>query len=250
MVFFLTTLIFTLIGAAFWGGFQFTAVQFHSAAAPDYTLKAQQEYALLATEIGELKAQVARINVLGDKLIEVAKLDPKQFPLSEHGAEIAPFLVQQTHKLNTIHQVLTKNLSESERTLTGKSQAVAGGWISSYYGKRKDPITGKKAMHKGVDIVAKEGEAVKALAAGIISFAGKKGSYGHFIEINHGNGLTTRYGHNKKLLVKSGQLVQKGEIIANLGATGKATGAHLHLEVRKDGQAVDPGLYFTDLARK
>jgi len=115
------------------------------------------------------------------------------------------------------------------------------GRISSYFGGRKDPITGDEKFHHGLDIAAKEGTLVYPAAPGKVIFSGKKDGYGNVVEILHANGVITRYGHNAKNLVKDGDTVDTREPIAYVGSTGRATGPHLHFEVILDGRAVDPG---------
>lgn len=228
----------------------------------------EQQLTVISQHLGQMQANITRINTLSEHLIHVAKLDANEFKSLDlrlnkeatvAGNELhylptikalGPKIEQQFAKMNAIQVALQTKMSEQELALQGLAKPVDGGRVSSYFGLRNDPFTGLRKMHKGVDIVSKEGKQVKALAAGMVSFADRKGAYGRLVEIYHGNGLTTRYGHNKQLLVRSGQLVKKGETIALLGHTGRATGAHLHLEVRKDGKAVDPGLYFRDLARR
>lgn len=127
---------------------------------------------------------------------------------------------------------------------------VEGGLISSLFGFRVDPFSGKKRMHAGIDVSAKEGTDIRAVDEGEVVFAGFKGLYGKLLEIRHPNGLVTRYGHTKELLVQVGEWVRKGQTVAKIGKTGKATGAHLHLEVRENGLPVDPFLIFPELKKR
>ncbi len=127
---------------------------------------------------------------------------------------------------------------------------VEGGFISSLFGFRVDPFSGKKRMHSGIDVSAKEGTDIKAIEGGEVVFAGSKGLYGKLLEIRHPNGLVTRYGHTKELLVQVGEWVRKGQTVALLGKTGKATGPHVHFEVRQDGLPVDPFLIFPELKKR
>jgi len=117
---------------------------------------------------------------------------------------------------------------------------IKDGWISSRYGYRTDPFTGKKTMHKGMDFAGKEGSDVLAVADGIVSWTGKRHGYGQMIDIDHGNGYITRYAHNKKLMVSVGMRVKKGETIALVGSTGRSTGPHVHFEVHRDGKIINP----------
>lgn len=126
---------------------------------------------------------------------------------------------------------------------------VDNSYISSDFGSRKDPFSGKHAWHSGIDLCAKEGSTVKAIEGGRVIFSGIRGRYGKLLEIEHANGLITRYGHNKELFVKPGQTVKKGQKIASIGKTGRASGPHLHFEVRKNGKAVDPVEFFPELKK-
>src|SRR5690606_13999802 len=109
---------------------------------------------------------------------------------------------------------------------------VEGGFISSLFGFRVDPFSGKKRMHSGIDVSAKEGTDIQAIEGGEVVFPGSKGLYGKLLEIRHPTGLVTRYGHTKELLVQVGEWVRKGQTVALLGKIGKATGPHVHFEVR------------------
>jgi murein DD-endopeptidase MepM/ murein hydrolase activator NlpD len=112
--------------------------------------------------------------------------------------------------------------------------------ITSLFGNRMDPFFGKLAMHAGIDFRQKTGSEVKATGAGVVIHAGTAGGYGMMVEIDHGNGITTRYGHLFKILVKEGDVVDAGDLIALSGSTGRSTGPHLHYEVRRNGSAIDP----------
>lgn len=127
---------------------------------------------------------------------------------------------------------------QKQSQLSGRP--IASGWLSSYYGMRADPFTGEPAMHEGLDFAGKEGSDVVATAAGIVTWAGDRYGYGQLIEIEHGDGLVTRYGHNQALSVSVGDVVTQGQVIAQMGNTGRSTGAHVHYEVIRNGRQVDP----------
>lgn len=228
----------------------------------------EQQLHTLARHIGRIEANLMRINALGERLVESAQLDPEEFNFRQEvglggsfPAEMTPedlifalkgldaLLDKRYIQLTALHQALHVHFGQRDRTFSKGRLAVVNGWISSFFGMRYDPFTGRKAWHAGVDIAGKEGAEIKALAGGIVSFASTKGNYGQTVEINHGNGLITRYAHSKALLVKPGQLIRKGETIALLGSSGRSTGPHLHLEVHQNGIAVDPGVHFPDLKR-
>ncbi len=112
--------------------------------------------------------------------------------------------------------------------------------MSSPFGVRLDPFLGRPAMHTGVDLRGEIGEPARATATGKVTIAGWDGGYGNMVEIDHGNGLATRYGHLSKILVKPGQFVRIGEVVGLIGSTGRSTGPHLHYETRINGEAVNP----------
>jgi murein DD-endopeptidase MepM/ murein hydrolase activator NlpD len=120
---------------------------------------------------------------------------------------------------------------------------VEFGYVSSRFGNRRDPFTGRIAMHKGIDFAARAGTRIRAIAAGVVIWSGFRGGYGHIVEVDHGDGLITRYAHNAENLVGFGDMVTRGQTIARLGDTGRATGPNLHFEVLHAGQAVDPRSY-------
>jgi murein DD-endopeptidase MepM/ murein hydrolase activator NlpD len=115
--------------------------------------------------------------------------------------------------------------------------------MSSGFGYRTDPFTGKRSFHRGLDFVSPKGSDVLAVAAGVVTFSGKLANYGYMVEIDHGNGLVTRYGHNTENLVAVGDAIQKGEVIALVGSTGRSTAPHVHLEVFDNGRPVNPRQY-------
>jgi murein DD-endopeptidase MepM/ murein hydrolase activator NlpD len=117
------------------------------------------------------------------------------------------------------------------------------GYLSSSYGWRRNPVTGRYAMHEGVDFPAPRGTPILAAAGGIVTEAGAENGYGNLLEIDHGDGMSTRYAHASELLVKKGDVVERGQLIARVGSTGRSTGSHLHFEVRLAGQPLDPKLF-------
>ena len=144
-------------------------------------------------------------------------------------------------QLEVIEQVLSRR--ELKSAVSPAGRPVADGWLSSYYGKRVDPFTGHQAMHKGMDFAGKLGSEVLATAEGVVTWAGKRYGYGRLVEINHGNGYSTRYGHCQKILVQVGEKVMPGQKIALMGSSGRSTGPHVHYEVLKNGRQIDPTRY-------
>ncbi len=122
-------------------------------------------------------------------------------------------------------------------------QPVNYPYLSSSFGWRRNPVTGRYAMHEGLDFAAPRGTPIRAASGGVVTEAGRVSGYGKMVEINHGNGLVTRYAHASKLDVKAGDIVEKGQVIANVGTTGRSTGPHLHFEVRMAGHPLDPTLF-------
>ncbi len=118
------------------------------------------------------------------------------------------------------------------------------GTISSAFGWRQDPFSGKEAFHSGIDIAIPEGTSVQSIGPGQVIFSGTKPGYGEVVEIDHGQGVISRYAHNESNLVRTGDLVGSGSVIARSGSSGRSTGPHLHLEIRKDGQPVNPEIFF------
>jgi murein DD-endopeptidase MepM/ murein hydrolase activator NlpD len=135
--------------------------------------------------------------------------------------------------------VLARNLQPDDLSRP-VLRPVAGGWISSGFGRRKDPFTGRPALHAGVDFAGLPNSAIVAAGAGVVTRAGRHRGYGNLIEVDHGNGYVSRYGHNASNLVAPGEYVKAGQVIALMGSTGRSTGSHLHFEVLQDGHPVNP----------
>ena len=220
----------------------------------------------LAMRLGQLKAHVIRLDALGERLIQMADLDKGEFDfdkspavggperLSDRNASgmKVPDFVKSMEQLSSQieHRSLQLAVLESmlmNRNLQGEvypaGRPVKKGWTSSYYGLRTDPFTGRIAHHDGVDIAGREGSDVIAVAAGVVTWAGRRYGYGNLVEINHGNGYVTRYAHNKQILVEVGDTVKKGETLSTMGSSGRSTGPHVHFEVIKNGRVVDPANY-------
>lgn len=142
-------------------------------------------------------------------------------------------------------EAVLKTLNEDQelRDSTPSVRPIRGGYLSSRYGRRLDPFTGQPSLHRGLDFAAPIGTAVIAPAAGRVKRASRRGSLGLLIEIDHGNGLVTRYGHLDGFAVNKGDWVTRGQVIGRLGNTGRSTGPHLHYEVVEDGRSQNPWLY-------
>jgi murein DD-endopeptidase MepM/ murein hydrolase activator NlpD len=139
---------------------------------------------------------------------------------------------------------LLKYLKEQENMLASTpSIRPAEGWISSKFGYRVSPFTGRREFHKGMDIANRKGTPIVAPADGVVTYAGNKGFFGKLIVIDHGHGMVTRYAHADKILKKQGEKVKRGDVIALMGNSGRSTGPHLHYEVRLNGISVNPSKY-------
>lgn len=137
----------------------------------------------------------------------------------------------------TIHNLLNDQVSISRATPKGWPTR---GWLTSYFGMRTSPITGRRVIHEGLDIAANTGTPIYATADGVVSTVVYSSSYGKTVKIDHGYGYRTIFAHTSKILVKAGQRVERGDLIAKVGNTGRSTGPHLHYELRLDGVPIDP----------
>ncbi|MCY3853047.1 MAG: M23 family metallopeptidase [Gammaproteobacteria bacterium] len=216
----------------------------------------------LSSQLARLQSRIARLDALGGTLVDIAQLkDGKEFDFgSEPGlggdaaASPGPGLTATNlgASLDGLHnQIEDRTLWLSiledviqHRRLVGEAYPsgwpVRSGWVSSYYGMRRDPFHGRPAFHQGIDFAASKGTEIRSAAAGMVEFAGSKDGYGLMVQIRHGSGYQTRYGHASKLLVKSGQMVKRGDVVAHVGSTGRSTAPHLHFEVLKNGKAANP----------
>ncbi|MDX2503852.1 MAG: M23 family metallopeptidase [Gammaproteobacteria bacterium] len=225
----------------------------------------QENINALTMNLAKLQAHIIRLDSLGSRLTGIAKLDKKAFNFDFEPAmggpadpddafedinysdfvkrmdQISHDINDRTKQLNIMENLLiSEHFNQSIRP-TGKP--VENGWISSYFGKRKDPFTGKKKMHKGIDVAGKTGTNVLATADGVVTRVEKKPGYGKLLEIDHGYGISTLYGHNKTVMAKIGDIVKQGQVIATIGSTGRSTGPHVHYEVLRNGVPVNPQKY-------
>lgn len=226
----------------------------------------QQHIDALALQLGELQARVMRLDALSDRLSKMAGMqqinidaqkklqgqggpEVLQHKFTEHELqqkidELAGTIEAKTDKLSAIEALLLQQ-SMKENALPNE-MPVKGAYNSSSYGWRVDPFTGNNAFHEGLDFPAQIGTPIYAAASGIVTTAELTPDYGKIIKIDHGSGVETRYAHASKLLVKVGERVEKGQLIAEVGSTGRSTGAHLHFEVRLNGDPLDPRKYLVN----
>ena len=221
----------------------------------------QQQLNALTAKMGMMQAHIRRLDAAGERIVSVAGLDAKEFnfddapaiggperPAGENLADIPQLLESlneidgqldsREQQLTVLESLLMDKHMGVERYISGRP--IRKGWMSSFYGERNDPFTGKPAWHGGLDFAGKEGDKVHATAAGVVSWVGDRYGYGLLIEINHGDGLVTRYGHNKEALVKKGDVISKGQAVSLMGNSGRSTGAHVHYEVLKNGRTINP----------
>lgn len=225
----------------------------------------QQNLNAMAVKLGEMQAQLTRLDALGERLSGVAGIKPQEFRLNEPpglgGAQSAMFPSQNlsmqefTRKLETLSRqmenrtdllgVLEAQMFEQavKKKLLPTILPVSGTYNASSFGMRIDPFTGQHSMHEGMDFLADTGTAIVAAAGGVVQFAGFHPQYGYMIDVDHGNDLVTRYAHTSKIFVKDGDLIKRGRKIAEVGSTGRSTGSHLHFEVRFKGAAQNPARF-------
>ncbi len=223
-----------------------------------------------ALRLAQLQARIVRLDALGERLTSVAKLDEGEFDFSQPPAmggpelpesaagytappylelleQLAQDIDNREQQLSVLETLLVNRKLQDDVFLAGRP--VKKGWMSSRFGARNDPITGRRAWHNGVDFAGKEGAEVVTVAAGVVVYAGPRSGYGQMVEVNHGGGFSTRYGHHKELVVKVGDIVKKGQTIGLMGSSGRSTGPHVHFEVFKNGRVVDPSSYIHRASR-
>ena len=216
----------------------------------------------LAIRIAQMNARVIRLDAVGRRLTEMAEIDTSEFnfdaepalggpeePMAAGSNVAVPDVVgamtalgyqldNREAQLGVLESVLmNQNLKER---VYPQGRPVKSGWLSSYFGKRTDPFTGKPANHTGIDFAGKMGAEIVAVADGVVTWSGDRYGYGIMVEINHGNGYSTRYAHNSENLVAVGDEIRKGQLVALMGETGRATGPNLHFEVLQNGRRVNP----------
>lgn len=223
----------------------------------------------MAIRLGQMQAQLARLDALGLRLAKLGGMKPQEFNFEQMPAQGGPYIPSERQNLSL--PGMSQQMNQLSALLSDRSDKLAvletlilqdsldqkmfpsvapikGGWHSSDFGMRIDPFTGEYAMHQGVDFVAEGGTPVYASANGIVVHAGIQSQYGNMVEIDHGNDIVTRYGHASRILVKVGQLVRRGQEIAKVGSTGRSTGNHLHFEVRFKGVAQNPVRFLENAA--
>ena len=215
----------------------------------------------LASRLSQLQGHIMRLDALGSRLVKMANIEDIDFlsvespgmggpspSLAQDSLEVEDFIrelnliadkiTDREEKLEAVESMIMDRDLQEQTLPTGRP--VNTGWISSLFGWRTDPINGKKEFHQGIDFASKPGSNVTSVAAGIVTWSGRRSGYGNLVEINHGSGYLTRYAHNKENLVNVGEKVEKGQIIAIMGSTGHSTGTHVHFEVINNGKQINP----------
>ena len=230
--------------------------------------QAQFKLDALMLRIAELQGRMTRLDALGERLTTKANLDDGEFdftavspiggphdtkasvgvvtdgnntPLLDAIDQLSDQINSREHQLDLLDDLLSNRSHYDDAFLAGLP--IKKGWLSSRFGRRTDPFTGKEAWHNGVDFAGKRGSDVIAVAAGVVVWSGNRFGFGLLVEVNHGNGYITRYAHNDVSLVKVGDFVSRGQTLAKMGSSGRSTGPHVHFEVLKNGQPQDPAKY-------
>lgn len=229
----------------------------------DQVAAEQKKMAVYARTLGKVQAKLSRLDSLGEKLVEVAALDKKEFDFGLQPAFGGPRLIQSSVNadmgLNDRMQHVSSRLSNldtqlatidylmegarEEKNARPHAWPSEGGWLSSKFGSRADPFTGERATHHGVDIANRFGAPVLATSRGVVTFAGKMKDFGYLVDVDHGYGYKTRYGHLSSLAVKVGDEVTDNELVGRVGSSGRSTGPHLHYEVHRNGRVINPATF-------
>jgi len=221
----------------------------------------------MALKLGELQAQILRLDGLGERLAKLAGLKPQELPqmlqpgvvpgrggpapalrsnltiddFSSMLTTLSRDIEQRSDQLGVLEALLVTG--SAQRKFLPTLSPVEEGWFSSNFGWRIDPFSGQKSFHEGIDFPSETGTAILAAASGKVIYAEVHPAYGKMIEIDHGNGLVSRYAHSSALFVKEGDLVVRGQRIASVGSSGRSTGPHLHFEVRLNGVPQNPARF-------
>ena len=231
------------------------------AAANQIKIMAENSLDALATRLSKLQAHLLRLDALGAHLTNITDISDSEFDFLSSPGMGGPSPNDLQKSLGVVDFIeeldnLSRKIEDRQEKLTAmqtvlmdlniqnqilpEGNPVADGWLSSLFGWRTDPITGKRSFHRGIDIVSKSGALVSSAAAGIVTWSSPYFGYGNMVEVNHGNGYITRYAHNRKNLVAVGDKVEKGQNIAVMGASGRSTGNHVHFEVLHNGKNINP----------
>ena len=226
--------------------------------------RVREQVDALTLRLGELQGRMLRLDALGQRFVESGLVASEEFNFDEPPAVGGPEgpetresfsapaltdmiermeaqLADREQQLRLLDKLASRQKLEEEMYVEGRP--ITWGWLSSKYGYRSDPFTGKRAWHGGVDLAGKDGSDIIAVAGGVVTWSGERYGYGNLVEIDHGDGLVTRYAHCKTVKVGVGDVVQKGQVVALMGSTGRSTGPHVHFEVLQNGRTKDPVKY-------
>ncbi|MFZ1850740.1 MAG: M23 family metallopeptidase [Nitrosomonas sp.] len=223
----------------------------------------QENLNSMASKLGQMQAQLMQLDALGERLVKSSGIKSNDLFMENPGQGGAyhalpdnEFTISEfNHRIEDLSNVLSEKsdklgaldlLLRNDRLLklvAPSEMPIEADWFSSGYGYRIDPFTGRKAFHEGVDFPAPIGTTIKAAAAGVVVYSDRHPDYGNMIEIDHGNDLVSRYAHASKRLVELGQIVLQGQKIAEVGSTGRSTGAHLHFEIRHNDKSLNPAKF-------
>ncbi len=218
----------------------------------------------MAVKLGQMQSQMLRLDSLGERLGKLNGIGRQEFnfgkapgrggaessvpshdlTMGEFNQQIDAFMHKLEDRSDQLGLMETMQVQlDAKKVALPTVRPVTIGWYSSNFGWRLDPFTGQKAFHEGVDFMADPGTPIYAAGGGIVVYSDTYAGYGNMMEIDHGNGLISRYAHASKMLVKVGDVVMKGQKIGEVGNTGRSTGPHLHFEVRHNGAAQNPEHY-------
>lgn len=230
----------------------------------------QDQVDALTLRLGEIQGRLLRLDALGQRFVESGLVASDEFDFSQPAAvggpedslptdsfsapeltrmidELESKMLDREQQLRLLDQVSSRQKLEDELYLEGRP--ITWGWLSSRYGYRSDPFTGKRTWHAGVDLAGKDGSDIISVAGGVVTYAAERYGYGNLVEVDHGDGLVTRYAHCKTVKVKMGDVVQKGQVLALMGSTGRSTGPHVHFEVIRNGKTENPETYIKRASR-
>jgi len=240
-----------------WPGFNSVARMVTQGEIDSRELYVRENLDAMARKLGEMQARMIQIDALGERVAGLAGIDPETLrkPDGAGGAlvggrdmSVEELMAAMAHlDRRTGSRVDWLTVAESRlfdqriaQTMIPTEEPVKGGRIGSPFGFRIDPITGRSAMHTGLDFPADTGTPIYAAAGGVVVVQEYHAAYGNMVEIDHGNNLITRYAHASQVFVKTGDIVKRGQKIAEVGNTGRSTGPHLHFEVWVDGVVQNP----------
>lgn len=230
----------------------------------------QQQVDALTLRLGEMQGRLLRLDALGQRFVESGLVASDEFDFDQPAAvggpedgldgdsftapeltgmidQLARRIEDREQQLRMLDMVTSRQKLEKELYVQGRP--ITWGWLSSKYGYRSDPFNGKRTWHAGVDLAGKDGSDIISVAGGVVTYADERYGYGNLVEVDHGDGLVTRYAHAKTIKVKVGDVVQKGEVLALMGSTGRSTGPHVHFEVIRNGKSENPETYIKRASR-